>query len=90
MTPGPQNGFGVFFFLFFSKKARRAILLGVLQILTCRTWFLRGKSWWICGENVAENDRGLAVEKHANFLNFIFGCKLRPMGRMAGQKGPRV
>jgi hypothetical protein len=29
MTPGPQNGFGVFFFCFFSKEAERAILLGV-------------------------------------------------------------
>jgi hypothetical protein len=33
MTPGPQNGFGVFFFLFIFFDAKMAFLLGVLRIL---------------------------------------------------------
>jgi hypothetical protein len=41
MTPEPQNGFGVFFFQLFLEE-ERAFLLGVSQILVCRTWFFDG------------------------------------------------
>jgi hypothetical protein len=44
MTLRPQNGFGVFFRIFFAG-GEMAFLLGVLQILVEKTWFLDGNSW---------------------------------------------
>jgi hypothetical protein len=48
MAPRPQNGLGVFFFVFLFL----VFLLGVLRNWVFFARFLDGKSWWICGENV--------------------------------------
>jgi hypothetical protein len=44
MAPKSQNGFGVFFLVFFFG-GEGVVLLGVLQKWVYFVWFLDGKSW---------------------------------------------
>jgi hypothetical protein len=56
MAPEPQNGFGVFFFYFLSGVRKGRFCKGFCKFWRAERGFLRGKSWWSCGENVAGND----------------------------------
>jgi hypothetical protein len=49
------------------------VLQGFLRNCVRRTWFLRGKSWWICGEFVVERTALNGAWKFSTFAIFIFG-----------------
>jgi hypothetical protein len=41
---------------------------GFCGIVVRRTWYLGGKTWWDCGENVVENDIKSALKITPSFL----------------------
>jgi hypothetical protein len=88
MTPRPQNGFGVFFLIYFFGSGKGRFCRGFCEIWRAERGFLRGKSWWSCGENVAGNDSKLAVENMPTFWN-LFLC-LKASGNCGEGFGGKV
>ena len=60
------------FVLVFFWRGGRAFLQGFLRFLVCRTWFLGGKSWWICGESVVVKRSESGARKCQFFEIFLW------------------